>query len=165
MRKLLPQTAFAIVSSLAVGGLLTIAPLPASAANTTAFCKDVATITKVPTPTLPTSNSLSAIAKAVSLLPTDVTTLDKLQTQLAAGAAAAPSSALASVYRVAATQVNNEGSDVSSIIKDERALLTSPKNYSFELALVSDLISATTAAATANAYLSVDHASVLRACK
>ena|GEM_PF-4170380 len=136
-----------------------------AAANTATFCKDVATVTKVPSPRLPTSSAHSAIANAVALLPTDITTLNKLHARLVAGAEVAPSSSLANTYRVAATQVNNKSSDVTRIIKDERAVLTSPKSYSAELALVTDLISATSAAATANAYFAANHASIVKACR
>jgi hypothetical protein len=145
--------------------VLSVGVQPTGAATKTAiFCKDVTGIVTVPTPALPSSNSLSAINTAVSRLPADVTTLNKDHVALLAATSVAPSSTLAGVYRVAATQVSVESASVTAMIKDVKTVLAHPKNSSDELALASQVVKATKAGATANAYLAVDHALVVKAC-
>ncbi|HEY5111939.1 MAG TPA: hypothetical protein VII67_06365 [Acidimicrobiales bacterium] len=159
------RSASIFTSSLVLVALLTVGAQPAGAASRTAtFCKDVNGIVTVPTPALPSSNSLSAINTAVSRLPAEVTTLDKDHVALLAGAPFAPNSSLVAVYRVAAAQVSAESTGITAMIKDVKAVLAHPQNSSDELALATDMVQATTAGATANAYLAVDHALVVRFC-
>jgi hypothetical protein len=160
------HAALLLSGSLAVTVLFAVGAQSAGAASKKAtFCNDVAKLVSVPTPALPTSNSLSAINTAVSRLPNEITTLNKDHVALVAGSADAPSTALASVYRTAAAQVALESADLTSMIKDVEAVLAHPKEDSTELALAKDMVSATTAAATATAYLNVDHSTVVKACR
>jgi hypothetical protein len=158
------RTTFASV--LVTGLVLTTLALPASAsAKTATFCKDVAGVTVVPTPSLPANDSLSAIATAVAKLPSDVSALKKIHAKLLAAVAVAPSSTLAGVYRDAAASVTKEMTALNAAGKDEQALLADPKSSAVVMALAKDLITAFSAAAAADTYLTVDRSLVGAACR
>jgi hypothetical protein len=155
-----------LASVLVTGFVLMTFALPAGASGkTAAFCKDVASVSVVPTPSLPTSDSLSAIATAVAKLPSDVSALKKLHAKLLTVASVAPSSTLADVYRDAATSVTKEVTALNAASNEEPALLTNPKSSAAIMALAKDLISAFSAAAAANTYLTVDRTLVNSACR
>jgi hypothetical protein len=138
---------------------------PASAAGKTAtFCKDVAGVGIILSPALPSNDSASAIASAVSKLPSDVSALKKIHVKLIAAAATAPSPTLARVLRIAATSVLEESTALASVMNDEAAVLANPKSSSVVMTLARDLIVAISAAATANAYLAVDQSTIAKAC-
>jgi len=146
--------------------LLAAFALPAGAAGrTVTFCKDVAGVGVILSPALPSNDSASAIASAVSKLPSDVTALKKIHVKLIAAAATAPSPTLARVIRVAATSVVEESTALTSSMNDEAAVLADPKSSSAVMTLARDLIAAISAAATANAYLAVDQPTIAKACK
>jgi hypothetical protein len=140
--------------------------IPASASGKpAAFCKDVEGVTIVPSPPLPSSDSLNDIASAVSKLPSDVTSLKKIHTKLSAAAATAPSPALAGVLRDAATSVAKETTALDGAVDEESAVLFDPKNSLAVMALARDLIAAFSAAGAANAYLTVGRATITGVCK
>lgn len=140
--------------------------LPASATSKTAtFCRDVRGVNVIPSPELPSNDSSSAIASAVSKLPGDVTTLKKIHAKLMAAAAAAPSAVLAGVLRIAADSVSKESTAITGVMSEEAAVFADPKSSSSVIALARDLTAATSAAATANAYLAVEHPMIAEVCK
>jgi hypothetical protein len=163
------KTTRAIFTTIRVAAVVTVLSafaLPASAAaKTGTFCKDATEVTVVPTPALPSSDSLSAIASAVSKLPHDVSTLKVIRTKLLAAAAAAPSSTLAHVLRAAAASVQKESTALTSITSEESSDVADPKSSSAVMALAGELIAAVSAAAAANAYLAVDRSSITTTCK
>jgi hypothetical protein len=156
-----------IFSSVLVAALafVTLA-LPAGASGkTAAFCKDADSIAVIPSPSLPTSDSLSAIASAVAKLPSDVTALKKIHAKLIAAVAAAPSSTLAGVFRDSASAVTKESSALTAAVNEEAAVLASPKSSPVVMVLARDLIAAFSAAAAANAYLTVDRPTITEVCR
>lgn len=164
MYKTSTRTLFLTVLVAGVSVLSALA-LPASAASrTTTFCRDVEGVV-VLSPGLPSNDSASAIASAVSKLPSDVTALKKIHAKLMSAVGAAPSSVLTDVIRVAANSVAKESSAITEVISVEPTVLSDPKNSSAVVDLAQDLIAATSAAATANAYLAVDHSTIAEVCK
>ena len=153
---------FVLVAAL---GLTTFAPPASASGKTAAFCKDANGIGVVPSPSLPASDSLSAIASAVAKLPSDVTALKKIHTKLSAPVAAAPSSVLAGVFRDAATQVTKESTALTAAMNGEAAVVASPKSSPAVMVLARDLVAAFSAAAAANAYLTVDRPTITEVCK
>jgi hypothetical protein len=145
--------------------LLVFAQPAGAAGKSTNFCGDIESIHTVLAPTMPSSDSLSAIASAVSKLPNDVTALKKIHSKLIAAAAEAPSPALARVLRIAATSVVKEISAVITVMSDEANVISDPRSSPAVLAMARDLIAAFSAAATANAYLAVDEPLIVAACK
>jgi hypothetical protein len=140
--------------------------LPASASGkSVVFCKDADGVAVVATPTLPSNDSLGAIATAVAKLPSDVMTLKKIHQKLQAAVSVAPSTTLAGVYRDAATSVMKEMTALTAASDEEAALLTNPKSSAVVMALAKDLIAAFSAAAAANTYLTVDRSIVDAACR
>lgn len=156
-----------IAAGVLVAALALIAfAVPASAsAKTAAFCKDADGVAVIPSPTLPSSDSLSAIASAVAKLPSDVTALKKIHTKLIAAVSTAPSSSLAGAFRDAATAVTKESTALTAAVNEEAAVLASPKNSPAVMVLARDLIAAFSAAAAANAYLTVDRPTITEVCK
>ena len=152
-----------LVATVAV--LSAVAPPASAASKTTTFCRDIDGVAVVLSPGLPTDDSSSAIASAVSKLPNDVAALKKIHTKLIAAVAAAPSPALAGAIRVAANSVAKEGTAITEVMSEEVAVYANPKNSSAVIALAQDLIAATSAAATANAYLAVEHPTIAEVCK
>lgn len=150
----------------ATAAALSVFALPAGATSKTAtFCKDLRGVTAIPSPGLPNSDSFSAIASAVSKLPDDVTALKKIHIKLIAAVAAAPNPVLAGELRVAVGSVAKESTAITGVMSEEVAVFANPKSSSNVIALARDLIAATSAAATANAYLAVGHPMVTEACK
>ena len=160
------RTISATVRVIAIVAVMSAFALPASAAGkTTTFCRDAAGVTVVLSPALPSNDSLSAIASAVSKLPHDVSALKIIHTKLIAAAATAPSSTLARVLRVAASSVLKESTALTSITSEESAVLADPKSSTAVIALAGYLAAAISAAATANAYLEVERPTIALACK
>ncbi len=155
-----------ISTALVTALILATFSLPASATSrSVTFCKDADVVRMVPSPSLPTSDSLSAIATAVGKLPDDVAALKKIHTKLLAVAFVAPNATLAGVYRDAATSVLKETTALVAASNEEAALLSSPKSSPVVLALAKDLVDAFSAAAAANTYLTVDRSLVTTACR
>jgi hypothetical protein len=160
------KTSLHSVRVVAIVTVLAAFALPAGAASkTTSFCRDVEGIAVVLSPALPSSDSPAAIASAVSQLPGDVTALKKIHAKLIAAVASAPSSTLANGYRVAASSVLKERTALTDVLSEEAAVFANPKSSSDVMALARNLIAAIGAAATANAYLTVDHPLVSQSCK
>jgi hypothetical protein len=105
------------------------------------------------------------IADAMSKLPGDVTTLKALRIKLSLATSSAPSQALESVYRLANSAVAQESSALASITNAEKVVVQKPTDSFAILALGRDVISATSDAATANAYLSLDHTLIVSSCR
>jgi hypothetical protein len=101
----------------------------------------------------------------VAKLPNDVATLKKIHTKLIAAAAAAPSPVLAGAIRVAADSVAKESTAITEVMSEEVAVYMNPKNSSTVIALAQDLIVGIGAAATANAYLTVEHPMIAEVCR
>lgn len=166
MTRTTTRTISTTVRVIAVVAVLSAFALPASAAGKTAtFCKDAAGVTVVLSPALPSNDSLSSIASAVSKLPHDVSVLKMIHTRLIAAAATAPSPALARVLRVAASSVQKESTALTSITNEEVAVLADPKSSTAVMALAGYLSTAISAAATANAYLDVERPTISMTCK
>ena len=166
MSRTTTRTVTAMVRVIAIVAVLSGFALPASAAGKTAtFCKDAAGVTLIPSPALPSNDSLSAIASAVSKLPHDVSALKVIHTKLIAAVAVAPSSTLARVLRVAASSVLKESSALASVTNEESAVVADPKSSTAVMALAGYLAAAISAAATANAYLEVERPAIALACK
>jgi hypothetical protein len=151
-----------------VGGLALLVTLvqPAGAAGKTSkFCKDVEGVTVVLSPSMPHSDSTSAIASAVAELPGDVTALKKIHTKLNGAAADAPSAAVAILVRDAATAVSHEITALNAVTNDATAVILSPTSSSAILTLARSLVAAYSAAASANAYLTSDRPAVIQTCR
>jgi len=166
MSRTTTRTLAATVRVIAIVAVLSGFALPASAAGKTAtFCKDAAGVTVILSPALPSNDSLSAVASAVSKLPHDVSALKVIHTKLIAAVATAPNSTLAHVLRLAASSVLKESSALTSSTSEESAVVADPKSSTAVMVLAGDLAAAISAAAAANAYLEVERPTIALACK
>jgi hypothetical protein len=153
----------AILGALCVAGpLLLGAP---SGASGTVFCRSALAVTSVPSPALPSSDSLDAITAALSKLPGDLATLKRERGELAAAAAGAPNATLAAIYRVAASAAGSESADLERVENEAAVVLLDPESSAGIAALANDVIAAAKDAATVDAYLDVDRSQVASACR
>jgi hypothetical protein len=158
------RTIFSTVLVTAIA--LTAFAIPASGSGkTAAFCKDAEGVSVVLSPTLPSGDSLNAIASAVAKLPSDITALKKIHMKLSASVAATSNAAVAAVLRDAATSVVKESTALTGAVDEESAVLFDPQNSIAVMDLAKDLIAAFSAAAAANAYLTVGRPTIAELCK
>ena len=152
-----PRTLGVLVCSLTLAvSALTVGTAAGGAPRTAKFCSDVTSAGVVLSPTLPTSDSLRAISKAVALLPHDVAALHKEHTRLLAASASAPTAATSSLLRNAATNVAAEAAALNGVIAQELTVALDPSSVAV-MGLARRLIAATSSAASANTYLAVEH--------
>jgi hypothetical protein len=154
----------AVACSLTIASSVLAVGAPAGASSRTAmFCSDVTGATTVPSPTLPLNDSLKAIAKAVKLLPRDVTALHKEHVKLLAASATAPNATTRSLLRDAAANVSDEGAALNDVISQEINVAFDPSSNAV-MSLARKLIVATSSAASANTYLLVERTQGPKSC-
>jgi hypothetical protein len=132
-----------------------------------AFCKDVAGITSIPSPVIPTSDSTSAIAAGLAQLPAIETSLGKISAK--ASAAGAMKTPFAAAYKVIASQVQKESADLSSLKTQATQLITlldesSANSSSAIVKLAGYYASALVASTTAATYLTINRPAVIKTC-
>jgi hypothetical protein len=157
-----------VVSALAcsltlVAGALALESPASASARSAIFCSDVSAATTVLSPTLPVNDSRKAIAKAVKLLPHDVTALKKEHVKLLAAGSSAPNATTRSLLRDAAAAVSTEGVALNGVISLEIDVALDPSSGAI-MSLARKLIVATSAAASASTYLSVERTEGPRSC-
>jgi hypothetical protein len=148
--------------TLATGSLALESPADASA-RSAIFCSDVSSATTVVSPTLPANDSRKAIAKAVKMLPRDVDALHKEHVKLLAASSSAPNATTRSLLRDAAAAVSSEGAALSGVISQEINVALDPSSGAV-MSLARKLIVATSSAASAKTYLSVERTEGPKSC-
>lgn len=161
----LRSTALALVAgSLAVS--LTLAASSAMAAtHSSKLCSTSTVVTSVPLPSLPTTDSLRAITKAVDALPKDVRLLEKEHVALLEESSSARAPIAKTALHDAATSVALERAALESVIAQELTVALHPHRSTAVMNLAGKLIDATSAAAAANAYLRIELGTLPKGCQ